>query len=66
MLCCEYSLGHSRKNPHSPSPPQRKFLLSGGGEEKNLFLIIVRASKGGRGLTSNFLVEEVWMFTGMT
>ena len=42
---------------HTP-PPQRKFLLSKGGGEKKLFLIIVSVlghPKGVGGLTSNFL-----------
>jgi hypothetical protein len=42
----------------STLPPQRKFLPSGGGGEKKLFLIIVNVlghPKGVRGLTSNFL-----------
>ena len=42
----------------STLPPQRKFLLSGGGGETKLFLIIVNVLgrlKGVGGLTSNFL-----------
>jgi hypothetical protein len=42
----------------STLPPQRKFLPSGGGGEKKLFLIIVNVlghPKGVGGLTSNFL-----------
>ena len=49
-------MGRSRKDPHSP--PQRKFLPSGGGGEKKLFLIIVNVlghPKGVGGLTSYFL-----------
>jgi hypothetical protein len=50
-------------------PPQRKFLPSGGGGEKKLFLIIVNVlghPKGVGGLTSYFLRGVVWMFSGMT
>jgi hypothetical protein len=38
-------------------PPWRKFILPRGGGEKNVFLVsaCIRTSKGGRGLTSNFL-----------
>ena len=42
----------------STLPPRRKFLPSGGGGEKKLFLIIVNVlghPKGVGGLTSNFL-----------
>ena len=42
----------------STLPPRRKFLLSGGGGETKLFLIIVNVLgrlKGVGGLTSNFL-----------
>jgi hypothetical protein len=49
-------MGRSRKDPHSPHG--EKFLPSGGGGEKKLFLIIVNVlghSKGVGGLTSNFL-----------
>ena len=49
------ALGRSRKDPYSP---QRKFLPSGGGGEKKLFLIIVNVlghPKGVGGLTSYFL-----------
>ena len=52
-----YTMGHSRKDPHSP---QRKFLPSGGGGETKLFLIIVNVLghlKWVGGLTSNFLRE---------
>jgi hypothetical protein len=48
-------MGHSRKDP---LPPRRKFLLSGGGVEKKLFLIIVNVlghPKGVGVLTSNSL-----------
>jgi hypothetical protein len=53
-------------------PPQRKFLPSGGGGDKKLFLIIVNVlghPKGVGGLTSYFLCGGgmvVWMFSGMT
>ena len=57
-------MGRSRK---SILPPQRKFLPSGGGGEKKLFLIIVNVlghPKGVGGLISS--VGVVWMFSGMT
>jgi hypothetical protein len=51
----------------STLPPQRKFLLSGGGGETKLFLIIVNVlgrPKGVGGLTSNFLrgggMDVIW------
>jgi hypothetical protein len=50
------SMGLSRKDPYSP--PRRKFLPSGGGGEKKLFLIIVNVlghPKGVGGLTFYFL-----------
>jgi hypothetical protein len=49
-------MGRSRKDPYSP--PRRKFLPSGGGGEKKLFLIIINVlghPKGVGGLTSYFL-----------
>ena len=51
-----FSIGSFQKS--STLPPQRKFLPSGGGGEKKLFLIIVNVlghPKGVGGLTSNFL-----------
>ena len=50
-------MGRSRKDPYSP-PPWRKFLPSGRGGEKKLFLIIINVlghPKGVGGLTSYFL-----------
>jgi hypothetical protein len=49
-------MGRPRKDPYPP--PQRKFLPSGGGAEKKLFLIIVNVlghPKGVGGSTSYFL-----------
>ena len=43
-------MGRSRKDPYSP--PRRKFLPSGGGGEKKLFLILINVlghPKGGGG-----------------
>jgi hypothetical protein len=53
-------MGCSRKDPYSP---QRKFLPSGGGGEKTLFLIIVNVlghPRGVGGLTSYFLRGVFW------
>ena len=50
-------------------PPRRKFLPSGGGGEKKLFLIIVNVlghPKGVGGLTSYFLHGGDMVFSGMT
>ena len=58
------TFGHNGSfQKQSTLPPQRKFLPSGGGGEKKLFVIIV-SILGHPGLISS--VGEVWIFSGMT
>ena len=63
----EYTNGSFQKR--STLPPRRKFLPSGGGGEKKLFLIIVNVlghPNGVGGLLPISSVGKVWMFSGMT
>jgi hypothetical protein len=56
LVIAKYRNGSFQKR--STLPPRRKFLPSGGGGERKLFLIIVNVlghPKGVGGLTSNFL-----------